>query len=314
MVHNTLAQVFPDDGIVVLESPSSTLALRNQLRISKPGQLLLRRRRRPRLRPGRGARRPARPAGPAGRLRPRRGLGAVRDHRLLDGGRLRRPGHLPRPAQRGVLDPQVVRGHRGGEGRAGPRPAGARGGEGGRGLRGLLAGGAGRDELHAALEGAIGSGKPQLVEVPVTPGMACSRAVSEENVKLVRAAMEAARGRIGRERQSWSIPRSRCHGTIGGARGGPGRSRSSEISTRSKSTISRRGRSAASSRRRSSTPATRRRAAARIPARKGSGIELETRRRSSSRSATGGWLASRAIWIRLLPSRPPGCLRRERCD
>src|SRR3954451_9815421 len=37
MVHNTLGQVFPDDGIVVLESPSSTLALRNQLRISKPG-------------------------------------------------------------------------------------------------------------------------------------------------------------------------------------------------------------------------------------------------------------------------------------
>jgi benzoylformate decarboxylase len=37
MVHNTLAQVFPDDGIVVLESPSSTLALRNQLRLSHPG-------------------------------------------------------------------------------------------------------------------------------------------------------------------------------------------------------------------------------------------------------------------------------------
>ncbi len=37
MVHNTLAQVFPEDGIVVLESPSSTLALRNQLRLSKPG-------------------------------------------------------------------------------------------------------------------------------------------------------------------------------------------------------------------------------------------------------------------------------------
>src|SRR3954469_15515006 len=37
MVHNTLAQVFPDDGIVVLESPSSTLALRNQLRLSRPG-------------------------------------------------------------------------------------------------------------------------------------------------------------------------------------------------------------------------------------------------------------------------------------
>jgi benzoylformate decarboxylase len=32
-----LAEVFPDDGIVVLESPSSTLALRNRLRLSKPG-------------------------------------------------------------------------------------------------------------------------------------------------------------------------------------------------------------------------------------------------------------------------------------
>jgi benzoylformate decarboxylase len=35
--HATLAEVFPDDGIVVLESPSSTLALRNQLRLSRPG-------------------------------------------------------------------------------------------------------------------------------------------------------------------------------------------------------------------------------------------------------------------------------------
>jgi benzoylformate decarboxylase len=35
-VHATLRDVFPDDGIIVLESPSSTLALRNQLRISKP--------------------------------------------------------------------------------------------------------------------------------------------------------------------------------------------------------------------------------------------------------------------------------------
>ncbi len=37
MVHNTLAGVFPEDGIVVLESPSSTLSLRNQLRLSRPG-------------------------------------------------------------------------------------------------------------------------------------------------------------------------------------------------------------------------------------------------------------------------------------
>ena len=36
-VHGTLAQVLGDDGIVVLESPTSTLALRNRLRISRPG-------------------------------------------------------------------------------------------------------------------------------------------------------------------------------------------------------------------------------------------------------------------------------------
>jgi benzoylformate decarboxylase len=33
----TLAEVFPDDGVIVLESPSATLAVRNQLRISRPG-------------------------------------------------------------------------------------------------------------------------------------------------------------------------------------------------------------------------------------------------------------------------------------
>jgi benzoylformate decarboxylase len=36
-VHATLADVLPEDGIVVLESPTSTLALRTQLRISRPG-------------------------------------------------------------------------------------------------------------------------------------------------------------------------------------------------------------------------------------------------------------------------------------
>ena len=34
---NALAVTFPDDGIIVLEAPSATLALRNQLRISRPG-------------------------------------------------------------------------------------------------------------------------------------------------------------------------------------------------------------------------------------------------------------------------------------
>jgi benzoylformate decarboxylase len=33
----TLAQVFPPDGVVVLESPSATPALRNQLRLGRPG-------------------------------------------------------------------------------------------------------------------------------------------------------------------------------------------------------------------------------------------------------------------------------------
>ncbi len=36
-VHAALAETFPEDGIVVLESPSSTLALRNRLRLSAPG-------------------------------------------------------------------------------------------------------------------------------------------------------------------------------------------------------------------------------------------------------------------------------------
>jgi benzoylformate decarboxylase len=36
-VHSTLGEVLPDDGIVVLESPTSTMALRNRLRMSRPG-------------------------------------------------------------------------------------------------------------------------------------------------------------------------------------------------------------------------------------------------------------------------------------
>jgi len=36
-VHATLAELFPAEGIVVLESPSSTAALRNRLRLSRPG-------------------------------------------------------------------------------------------------------------------------------------------------------------------------------------------------------------------------------------------------------------------------------------
>ena len=37
MVNHTLAGVLPEDAIVVLESPSATLSVRNQLRLSRPG-------------------------------------------------------------------------------------------------------------------------------------------------------------------------------------------------------------------------------------------------------------------------------------
>ena len=78
-------------------------------------QLLLLRQRRARLRDRRHRRRPARPARAPGRVRARRGLGAVRDHGAVDGGRLPRAGHLPGAAQRGVHDPQVVRRARAGD-------------------------------------------------------------------------------------------------------------------------------------------------------------------------------------------------------
>jgi benzoylformate decarboxylase len=39
-VHGALADVLPEDAIVVLESPSSTLAARNRLRISRPASYL----------------------------------------------------------------------------------------------------------------------------------------------------------------------------------------------------------------------------------------------------------------------------------
>ena len=100
-----------------------------------PRLLLLQRRRRPRLRPRRLDRRADGGAEPAGRLRARRGLGPVRDHRLLERRRLRRAGHLPGPAQRGVRDPQVVRRSRADHRRARPRPAEARRRRGRRGLR-----------------------------------------------------------------------------------------------------------------------------------------------------------------------------------
>ena len=134
--------------------------------------LLLRRRRRARLRPLRSGRRADGPARPAGRLRRRRGLGPVRDHRVLERRRLRRPGHLPGPPQLRVRDPQVVLARRGRRERlpastcrrsTSPRSP--------RATASLPRGSRRGDELEAALTRQIGSGKPGLVEVGVAPGM-----------------------------------------------------------------------------------------------------------------------------------------------
>src|ERR1019366_8184818 len=58
-----------------------------------------------------------------GRVRARRGLGAVCDHRLLDGRGLRDPRQVPGSAQQRVLDPEVVRLARDRDRRAGSGPA-----------------------------------------------------------------------------------------------------------------------------------------------------------------------------------------------
>ena len=131
-----LADVFPDDGIVVLESPAS------DVRDARRG-CGSRGRARTTSAPAAAsasalpavARRAAGPARPPGGVRAGRGLGAVRDPGVLDRGRLRHPRDLPRAAQRGVRDPQVVRRDRAGHRRARARPAGARRRRGGRGLR-----------------------------------------------------------------------------------------------------------------------------------------------------------------------------------
>ena len=138
-----------------------------------PRQLLLQRRRRARLRPRRLGRRPARPARPPGRLRARRGLGAVRDHRLLERRRLQDAGHLPRPAQRGVRDPQVVRRSRAGDGSAGPRPApSSTSPRSPRATASRPTAPRGATRSATRSPAALASSQPELVEVPVAPGMA----------------------------------------------------------------------------------------------------------------------------------------------
>ena len=110
----------------MLEAPSSTLALRNRLRLSQPGSYYF----------GAGGGLgfglaaavgvQLAAAGPAGRLRARRGLGAVRDHARSGPRSPTRCRSRSSCCATGVRDPQVVRGARAGRGRAGARPAGAR--------------------------------------------------------------------------------------------------------------------------------------------------------------------------------------------
>jgi benzoylformate decarboxylase len=172
MVHNTLAQVFPDDGIVVLESPSSTLALRNQMRISKPGSYYF----------GAGGGlgfglaaaigvQLAQPDRPVVCV-----LGEGSAQYAITGFWTAAAYDVPvtflvlRNEEYSILkwfaDIEEVKGA---PGLDLPALEVAKVAE-AYGVPSKSV--SGRDELHSALEGAIGSGKPQLVEVPVTPGMA----------------------------------------------------------------------------------------------------------------------------------------------
>jgi benzoylformate decarboxylase len=172
MVHHTLAQVFPEDGIVVLESPSSTLSLRNQLRLSRPGSYYF----------GAGG---GLGFGLAAALgvqlaQPDRpvicvlGEGSVQY--AVSGFWTAAAYDVPvtflilRNEEYAILkwfaDVEEVKGA---PGLDLPALEVAKVAE----AYGVSAKAvSSRDELHAALESAIGSSKPELVEVPVTPGMA----------------------------------------------------------------------------------------------------------------------------------------------
>jgi benzoylformate decarboxylase len=172
MVHNTLAQVFPDDGIIVLESPSSTLALRNQLRISTPGSYYF----------GAGGGlgfglaaaigvQLAQPDRPVVCV-----LGEGSAQYAITGFWTAAAYDVPvtflvlRNEEYSILKWfAAVEEVAGAPGLDLPALEVAKVAE-SYGVPSKSV--SGRDELHSALEAAIGESKPQLVEVPVTPGMA----------------------------------------------------------------------------------------------------------------------------------------------
>jgi benzoylformate decarboxylase len=172
MVHNTLGQVFPEDGIVVLESPSSTLALRNQLRLSRPGSYYF----------GAGGGlgfglaaalgvQLAQPDRPVVCV-----LGEGSAQYAITGFWTAAAYDLPvtflvlRNEEYSILkwfaDVEEVKGAPGLDLPALEVAQVAQA----YGVSSKRV--SGRDELHGALEAAIGSSKPEVVEVPVTPGMA----------------------------------------------------------------------------------------------------------------------------------------------
>jgi benzoylformate decarboxylase len=172
MVHNTLAQVFPEDGIVVLESPSSTLSLRNQMRMSRPGSYYF----------GAGG-------GLGFGLAAAIGVQLAQPDRpvvcVLGEGSAQYAitGFWTAAAYDVPVTFLVLRNEEysilkwfagieevtGAPGLDLPALEVAKVAD-AYGVSSQVV--SGRDELHAALEGAIGSGAPKLVEVPVAPGMA----------------------------------------------------------------------------------------------------------------------------------------------
>jgi benzoylformate decarboxylase len=172
MVHNTLAAVFPEDGIVVLESPSSTLSLRNQVRISKPGSYYF----------GAGGGLGFGLAGAIGvqLAQPDRPvvcvLGEGSAQYAITGFWTAAAYDVPvtflvlRNEEYSILkwfaDIEEVQGA---PGLDLPALEVAKVAE-AYGVSSRRV--SGRDELHSALESSIGSSKPELVEVPVAPGMA----------------------------------------------------------------------------------------------------------------------------------------------
>jgi benzoylformate decarboxylase len=172
MVHNTLAQAFPEDGIVVLESPSSTLSLRNQMRMSRPGSYYF----------GAGG-------GLGFGLAAAIGVQLAQPDRpvvcVLGEGSAQYAitGFWTAAAYDVPVTFLVLRNEEysilkwfagieevtGAPGLDLPALEVAKVAE-AYGVSSQAV--SGRDELHSALEGAIGSGAPKLVEVPVAPGMA----------------------------------------------------------------------------------------------------------------------------------------------